>query len=126
MHPRVWVFLGCVWAALGVGLGAMGAHALEQRLDPAQLAVWETGVRYHLFQALGLIAFGLYRERNHAKDLAAGLLFLGSLLFSGSLYALSFGWMKGVMGPVTPLGGFLMIAGWLLFARETMRVSRGL
>jgi uncharacterized membrane protein YgdD (TMEM256/DUF423 family) len=121
MNPRAWIFLGCLSAALAVGLGALGAHLLEQRLEPAQLVVWETGVRYQLVQAFGLIAFGLFRERAGRSDLPAVLLFLGSVAFSGSLYALAFGLMKGLMGPVTPLGGLLMIAGWLFFAREAVR-----
>jgi uncharacterized membrane protein YgdD (TMEM256/DUF423 family) len=122
MHPRIWIFLGCVWAALGVGLGAFGAHALKETLTAnGTLETWETGVRYQLVHALALIAFGLFRERNPGKDWPAPLFLFGSLFFSGSVYALSFDFMKALMGPVTPLGGVLMILGWLGFAREALR-----
>lgn len=122
MHPRIWIFLGCVWAAIGVGLGAFGAHALKETLTASgKLETWETGVRYQLFHALALIAFGLFRERNPGRDFPAPLLLLGSVFFSGSIYALSFDFMNALMGPITPLGGLLMIVGWLGFAREALR-----
>lgn len=122
MNPRIWIFLGCVWAAIGVVLGAFGAHALEETLAASgKLETWETGVRYQLFHALALIAFGVFRERAPGKDFPAPFLFLGSALFSLSIYALCFDFMKGVMGPLTPLGGLLMIVGWLGFAREALR-----
>lgn len=122
MHPRIWIFLGCVWAAIGVGLGAFGAHALKATLTASgKLETWETGVRYQLVHALALIAFGLFRERNPGRDFPAPLLLLGSLFFSTSIYALCFDWMKALMGPITPLGGLLMILGWLGFAREALR-----
>ena len=122
MHPRVCILLGCIWAALGVGLGAFGAHALKATLDEnGHGAIYETAVRYQLVHALALIAFGLFRERTTGKDFPAALLFFGSVFFSGSLYALSFDFLKAVMGPLTPLGGFLMILGWLGFAREAVR-----
>ena len=122
MNPRLWILLGCVWAALGVGLGAFGAHALRAALTAhSTLDVWETAVRYQLVHALALIAFGLFSERTRGGDYP-GLLFLfGSFFFSGSLYALAFETWKGLMGPLTPLGGVLMILGWLGFAREALR-----
>lgn len=122
MHPRVWILLGCVWAAIGVATGAFGAHALEAALEArGSLATWDTAVRYQLVHALALIAFGLHRERTTGNDFPAVLLFLGSVFFSGSLYALSFEILKGLMVPLTPLGGVLMILGWLGFAREALR-----
>jgi uncharacterized membrane protein YgdD (TMEM256/DUF423 family) len=122
MHPRIWIFLGCAWAALGVALGAFGAHALRESLTAAgKLETWETGVRYQLFHALALIAFGIFRERSTGGDLPGGLLLLGSFFFSGSIYALSFDFMTPLAGPITPLGGILAILGWLGFAREALR-----
>jgi uncharacterized membrane protein YgdD (TMEM256/DUF423 family) len=121
LNPRLWILLGCAWAALGVVAGAFGAHALAERLGPAQLATWETAVRYQLFHALALIAFGLFSERSRGSDYPGVLFFLGSLLFSGSLYMLSFQLWKSLMGPLTPLGGVLMIGGWLGFAHEAKR-----
>jgi uncharacterized membrane protein YgdD (TMEM256/DUF423 family) len=121
MNPRAWVLAGCVWAAIGVVLGAFGAHALKDTFTPEQLASWDTAVRYQLVHALALVAFGLFGERTSGKDYPGVLLFLGSLCFSGSLYALCFGFLASVMGPVTPLGGLMMIGGWIGFALEARR-----
>jgi uncharacterized membrane protein YgdD (TMEM256/DUF423 family) len=121
MHGRAWILLGCSWAALGVVLGAFGAHLLKSTLAPEQLVTWDTAVRYQLVHALALIAFGLFSERSSGRDYPGALLLLGSLFFSGSLYALCFEFLKSVMGPLTPLGGLMMILGWLGFAREALR-----
>src|SRR5262245_60448793 len=112
MRGRVWILLGCSWAAIGVVLGAFGAHALKATLTPEQLANWDTAVRYQLLHALALIAFGLFGERSSGRDYPGILLFAGSLFFSGSIYALCFELAKSVMGPLTPLGGVMMILGW--------------
>jgi uncharacterized membrane protein YgdD (TMEM256/DUF423 family) len=121
MNPRIWVLAGCVWAALGVVLGAFGAHALKSTLTPEGLANWDTAVRYQLVHALALVVYGVFSERVSGRD-HPGLLFLfGSFFFSGSLYLLSLGIAKGLMGPLTPLGGVLLIVGWLAFAREALR-----
>lgn len=122
MNPRLWIFLGCVWAMLGVVLGAFGAHALTETLTTrGTLDEWDTAVRYQLFHALALIAFGLFSERTRGKEYPALLFLFGSLFFSGSIYALSLDFSKGLMGPITPLGGLLLILGWLGFAREALR-----
>jgi uncharacterized membrane protein YgdD (TMEM256/DUF423 family) len=121
MNPRAWILVGCVWAALGVACGAFGAHALKDSFSPEELATWETAVRYQLVHALALVAFGLFCERSRGKEYPGVLLLLGSFFFSLSLYALCFGFLKTVMGPLTPLGGAMMIAGWLGFAREALR-----
>lgn len=121
MNPRVWILLGCLWAALGVGLGAFGAHGLEGTLTPEQLANWDTAVRYQLVHAFALIAFGLFGERSRGRDYPAVLFFLGSVFFSGSIYALCFDFWNKLMGPITPLGGLMLIVGWLGFAHEAKR-----
>jgi uncharacterized membrane protein YgdD (TMEM256/DUF423 family) len=121
MRGRAWILLGCSWAALGVVLGAFGAHYLKDVLAPEPLANWDTAVRYQLVHALALIAFGLFGERSSGRDYPGILLLLGSFLFSGSIYSLCFGFLARVMGPLTPLGGLLMILGWVLFAREAVR-----
>src|SRR5262245_13660418 len=121
MNPRAWILAGCVWAALGVVLGAFGAHALKGTLMPDQLASWDTAVRYQLVHALAVVAFGLFCERTSGRDYPGLLLLFGSFFFSGSLYALCFGFMTSVMGPVTPLGGLMMICGWIGFALEARR-----
>lgn len=100
--------LGALWAALGVALGAFGAHALTEWVTPERLATFETGVRYQLFHALGLVALGTLPDR---AQRATPLLFAGSFVFSGSLYALVL-LDAPFMGAVAPLGGALQIAGW--------------
>jgi uncharacterized membrane protein YgdD (TMEM256/DUF423 family) len=121
MHGRAWILLGCSWAALGVVLGAFGAHLLKDTLPPNELANWDTAVRYQLVHALALVAFGLFGERTSGRDYPGLLLLFGSFFFSGSLYALCLGFLTSVMGPITPLGGAMMICGWIGFAHEARR-----
>jgi uncharacterized membrane protein YgdD (TMEM256/DUF423 family) len=114
---RLFFLLGCVSGFLGVGLGAFGAHALKARLAPDMLAVFETGVRYQMFHALALLAVGWACARwPGAATTASGWLFVaGTLLFSGSLYALALTGARG-LGAVTPVGGVAFLAGWLCLA----------
>jgi uncharacterized membrane protein YgdD (TMEM256/DUF423 family) len=107
---------------LAVALGAFGAHALRQRLTPEMLAVFEVGVRYHVYHALALFAVAWVSERNPGfLAQAAGWAFaLGILVFSGSLYLLG---ATGVrwLGAVTPIGGAAFLAGWALLALAASR-----
>lgn len=114
---RTFFALGAVLAGLGVALGAFGAHALKARLSPDMLAVWETGVRYQLVHALGLlaVAWALTRWPGSAVQASGWLFVAGTLLFSGSLYALALSGVRG-LGAVTPLGGVAWIVGWALLA----------
>lgn len=109
---RVFFIMGAALAALGVAAGAFGAHALRGRLTPDLLAVFETGVRYHLIHALGLlsVAWATTRWPGLAVNAAGWLFLLGTLLFSGSLYALSLSGIRA-LGAITPLGGVAFIAG---------------
>jgi len=109
--------LGTAFACIGVAAGAFGAHALRARLDPSLLAVFETGVRYQLVHALALIGVWLAAPRGSLRPLAAaGALFtVGTLLFSGSLYALALSGVRA-WGAVTPFGGLCFLAGWIAFA----------
>ena len=117
--------LGAALAAAGVALGAFGAHGLRSIVTPERLAVFETGVRYHVVHALAVIAaaWAAHAAPQAAGPRWAGALFvLGVLLFSGSLYLLV---LTGVTtwGAVTPLGGLAFIAGWIALA--TTRLPRG-
>lgn len=114
---RTFFALGAVLAGLGVALGAFGAHALKARLAPDMLAVWETGVRYQLVHALGLlaVAWALARWPGGAVQVSGWLFVAGTLLFSGSLYALALSGVRG-LGAVTPLGGAAWIVGWACLA----------
>ena len=103
--------------ALATIFGAFGAHALKAQLSPDRLEVYETAVRYHFFHALGLLGIGLTLRFVDASPIrwAAVLVLVGVILFSGSLYALTFGAPRP-FGIVTPFGGLALIAGWISFA----------
>jgi uncharacterized membrane protein YgdD (TMEM256/DUF423 family) len=110
--------LGAVLAGLGVAIGAFGAHGLTSLVTPERLAVFETGVRYHLVHALAIVAAAgaAHVAPASAGPRWAGALFAaGVLLFSGSLYALV---LTGVTtwGAVTPIGGVAFLAGWVALA----------
>jgi uncharacterized membrane protein YgdD (TMEM256/DUF423 family) len=119
---RTFFVLGAVLAALGVAAGAFGAHALRARLSPEMLGVFETGVRYHLIHALGLlaVAWAAMRWPGTATNAAGWLFVAGTALFSGSLYALTLSGIRA-LGAITPLGGVAFIAGWLTLAWAALR-----
>lgn len=110
-------------AAIAVILGALGAHALKAKLPAEQLLSFETGVKYQFYSAFALMAVYIIQKQNHSNDLnlSAWFFFIGTLFFSGSIYLLAtrslFGMPGGLkfLGPITPIGGVLMIAGWLIF-----------
>lgn len=112
---------GLLMAAATV-LGALGAHALHARLAPDRLQVYETAVRYHFYHALGLLAIGLAARTVDSGLLrwAAILVIAGIVLFSGSLYALTFGAPR-MIGVITPIGGVALILGWIVFAVAVVR-----
>jgi uncharacterized membrane protein YgdD (TMEM256/DUF423 family) len=107
------LLIGALLAALGVLLGAFGAHGLRAVLTPEALGWWQTGVQYQMWQAIGLVAIGATRLPR--TRLPVWLLGLGTLVFSGSLYLLALTGARW-LGMVTPVGGVLMIAGWICFA----------
>lgn len=129
MKPAHWIAAGAISAALAVGLGAFGAHGLEDRVEPSELEIWKTGVSYHFMHALGLVLLGLFlgqrelRTPNSTGGTAAGwCLLLGSIIFAGTLYAMVLGGPR-ILGAITPIGGLLMIVGWLAFARAALRAD---
>ncbi len=104
----MWFRAGAWLAAVGVAMGAFGAHALKARLTLERLAVWETGARYQLLIAVALMAAGAAG----ASGRASALLLAGAIIFSGSLYLLCLTDVRA-WGAVTPIGGLLMIAGFV-------------
>ena len=110
---RLFFALGSASALVAVAAGAFGAHALRARLAPDLLAVFETGARYHMYHALALLAAAWAVARWPGPwPVRAGWLFLaGTLLFSGSLYALALSGLRW-LGAITPLGGAAFLAGW--------------
>jgi uncharacterized membrane protein YgdD (TMEM256/DUF423 family) len=123
MFRIAWMF-GSISAFIGVAAGAFGAHALKARIDPAMLLVYETGVRYQLIHAIALLAVGLAAARLPAGrwSIPVGLFVAGTVLFSGSLYALALSGMRW-LGAVTPLGGVCFLLGWLAVTWIASRVE---
>jgi len=119
-----WFTTGAIAAAVGVALGAFGAHGLKSRVSTEMLAVFETGVRYHLIHAIGLLAVGWAATRWPGATVngAGYCLLSGILLFSGSLYTMTFTGLRW-LGAITPLGGLAFIIGWLLLALSSWRTT---
>ncbi|TMI63538.1 MAG: DUF423 domain-containing protein [Bacteroidetes bacterium] len=111
---------GIILAGLAVALGAFGAHGLKKVVDEQSVEVFKTGVQYQFYHSLALILTGILSIHFSSKQISwAGTLFIwGIILFSGSLYAITAFKAMGsavpkFVGPVTPLGGLLFIAGWI-------------
>lgn len=122
---KLFLILGAVNAALVVMFGAFSAHALKTRLPAEMLTVYQTGVHYHLFHALGLLIVGLLATQLPASGYlkwSGGLMLAGIVLFSGSLYLLSMaGWRA--LGVVTPFGGVAFMAAWVVFAVALLKAD---
>ena len=131
---RHWIFLGCLLAGLAVGLGAFGAHGLDERLTAIhgensklvdqRLENWKTAAAYQMYHSLGLILVGILTLLRPSKFAGiAGFLFLtGICLFSGLLYALVL-LEKPFLGAIVPLGGLSFIAGWICLAWASCCIS---
>ena len=120
---RVFLILGAVNALLAVLLGAFGAHALKPRLSAELMAVYQTGIHYHLFHALGLLVVGLLATQLPASaplKWSGWLMLAGIVFFSGSLYALSMSGLRW-LGAITPLGGMAFILAWALFVIAVLK-----
>jgi uncharacterized membrane protein YgdD (TMEM256/DUF423 family) len=114
---KLFLVTGFILAALGVALGAFGAHGLTARVTPERVQTFETGVRYHMYHALGLMVVAWLASTWPAWQVTVGgwLLIVGILIFSGSLYILVLTdtpWL----GAITPIGGVAFILGWALLA----------
>jgi len=121
---RVFGAIGALSGGIAVAAGAFGAHALRARLAPDLLAVFETAARYQMYHALALLLVALvYAHRPTVPVRAAGWLFTaGSVIFSGSLYALALSGVRA-LGALTPIGGVCFLAGWLCLASVFLRRS---
>jgi uncharacterized membrane protein YgdD (TMEM256/DUF423 family) len=115
-------------AVVAIALGAFGAHALKERLDVQQLATFETGVRYQMYHALFLLFVGSTSVIGAvAKKRIFYATMIGILLFSVSIYVLATQSITGInfrpLGIVTPVGGLLLLTGWLILVRELLRIK---
>ncbi|HEX7185257.1 MAG TPA: DUF423 domain-containing protein [Thermoanaerobaculia bacterium] len=121
MTPNL-IFLGALLGAVSVIAGAFGAHALAARLEPRALELWETAARYLMYSALAMVLVGLFGRQGAARgvDGAGWCLLAGSLIFSGTVAALALGGPRW-LGAVTPIGGTLLIVGFLIFAWAALR-----
>lgn len=118
---RILVIIAALLGMTGVAAGAFGAHALSARLAPDRLELWETAARYQLLHALALLGAAWIADRFGGSALLAGWMFVvGTLVFSGTVYALALGAPRW-LGAVTPIGGLALILGWGLLAWSAWR-----
>lgn len=121
-----WIATGSILMVIAVALGAMGAHGLKGQISETLLDSYKTGVLYHMIHALALVAVGVISAvKNKSFNLAGYLFAAGILFFSGSIYILSTREISGLdwkfLGPITPLGGLLFMAGWIALAVTVLR-----
>jgi uncharacterized membrane protein YgdD (TMEM256/DUF423 family) len=114
---RHFLGVGALSACVAVAAGAFGAHGLRDIVSADRLVVWETAARYQMYHALGLLIVAYLASQKTAGPARLGgwLFVAGTILFSGSLYALTLTGIT-ILGAITPLGGLAFIAGWLVLA----------
>lgn len=123
-NGRIFLAAGGIAAFAAVALGAFGAHALKARLPAEMLAVWRTGVEYHFYHALGLLAVGWLAAQLPDSTLvrwSGWLMLAGIVLFSGTLYALALSGERW-LGAITPVGGVAFLGGWALFVIAVLKI----
>jgi uncharacterized membrane protein YgdD (TMEM256/DUF423 family) len=122
MGAMNWIFLGALGGALAVVAGAFGAHGLADRLGPRELQLWETASRYLMYGSFALLGVGLFgAQRTRPGINAAGwCLLAGSVIFSGTVFGLALGGPRW-LGAITPIGGTLLIVGFLIFAWSALK-----
>ena len=119
---RIWIIVGVISFALAIVLGAFSAHLVKPKLSPADFTIFETGVRYHIYNSLGLILIGLigFHVKENIVIISALMIITGIILFSGSLYILVFSDLRW-LGAITPFGCISLITGWVLLAFNLIR-----
>lgn len=123
---RIFLAIAAAFGGISVILGAFASHALKDRLSERALEIWETGTKYQMYHALALVLVALLLNNlsNSSTPLTiSGYSFIaGTILFSGSLYALSLSGFK-ILGAITPLGGVAFITGWICFAIAALNMD---
>ncbi|ERL55277.1 DUF423 domain-containing protein [Psychrobacter aquaticus] len=118
-----WIGIAAINMAIAVALGAFGAHGLKNMVSAQQLEWWQTATLYLFVHALGLLLVGVLIRFKSATQTTAWLLQIGIVIFAGSLYAMTLGAPRW-FGSITPIGGILMITGWLWLAVSTFRLGQ--
>ncbi|MDP1558970.1 MAG: DUF423 domain-containing protein [Nitrosomonas sp.] len=116
--PKTFLSLGAINAFLCVAFGAFGAHGLKQTLSADMLTIYQTGVQYHFYHAIGLLIVGLvlfHFQKSRLITLSGWLMLVGIILFCASLYVLSLTEMRG-LGMIAPFGGVAFLSAWVLLA----------
>jgi uncharacterized membrane protein YgdD (TMEM256/DUF423 family) len=118
--------VGALYGLLAIIFGAFGAHALKKSFTADQLKSFETGVKYQMYHALILIVLGFnFNMDTTLQKYMVYFFILGTFLFSFSIYGLTLSGIKGIkwrfLGPVTPIGGLLLVSGWALLLYEFIR-----
>jgi uncharacterized membrane protein YgdD (TMEM256/DUF423 family) len=123
-NSRLWILIGAISGALSVMAGAFGAHALRDKITMRALEVYQTASHYQMIHALALVALGIWTQQLAQAGATSSMSFtnaaswaftVGTLLFSGSLYALALTDIK-ILGAITPFGGVGFILGWIMIA----------
>ncbi|MDA0576475.1 MAG: DUF423 domain-containing protein [Verrucomicrobia bacterium] len=129
MTARLVLLIAGLFGGIAVVLGAFGAHGLRARLEPSALAAFETGVRYQMYHAIVLLWAGLWMLHGAPPILRGAVMCftIGTVLFSGSIYLLATRTLLPLgelrfLGPVTPVGGLLLIVGWSLLVVAALRM----
>ncbi|MGP5552047.1 DUF423 domain-containing protein [Psychrobacter celer] len=117
-----WIGIAAINMAIAVSLGAFGAHGLKNLVSLQQLEWWHTATLYLFVHALGLLIVGVLIRLRYAAHPPAWLLQIGIIIFAGSLYAMTLGAPRW-FGAITPIGGVLMIAGWLWLAISAFAIK---
>jgi uncharacterized membrane protein YgdD (TMEM256/DUF423 family) len=131
-NARFYIFISAFSGALSITLGAFGAHGLKKIVSPTMLTTFQTGVQYQFIHSLALLALGLFLLMPVTKAVAkllkwsANLMIVGIILFSGSLYTMTFMSVSGGfptwLGPITPIGGLAFIMGWIFLMVAALKL----
>ena len=121
----MWIAISALNLALAVMLGAFGAHGLKSFATPEQLVWWSTATQYFFYHAIGLLILGVLNKTTPTFPIKTPfiLIQIGILFFCGSLYIMALG-LPRILGAITPIGGALMIAGWLMLAWNALKYAK--
>lgn len=121
----MWIGISAINLALAVMLGAFGAHGLKKIASTEQLVWWQTATDYFFYHALGLLALAILSKVIPQLPIKASFLLMqvGIVFFCGSLYVMALG-LPRILGAITPIGGALMIAGWLMLAWNAFKYAK--